>query len=175
VSDNGRISLLFLFNLILYFLVGEANNSLSALNVSLHLDVLFVLFFGLYIGRSIGLLYTLLFGFLTNASHPVPVGTYLVGYLFLWMFLVWSQHRIRRQNSRHVRSIATIAQVLLIICLSLFLGRQSLGSGSFWQRTFFDLMSSALVVYFLAWPWCRFQHRMLHSMGWNLDAQLTHR
>ena len=175
MSDNGRISLLFVFNLIFYFLVGEANNSLSGLNISLHLDVLFVLFFGLYIGRTIGLFYTLLLGLLTSASHPVPLGTYLVGFLFLWMFLVWSQHRIRRQNPRHVRTVAAIAQAVLIVGLTLFLGRHAMGSAGFWQRVFFDLTFSLLAVYLLAWPWCRFQHRMLHSLGWNLDAHLAHR
>ena len=175
MSDNGRISLLFVLNLVFFFLIGEINNSLSMLNVSLHLDVLLILFFGLHINRTMSLVYTLILGLLANASHPVPPGTYVIGYLSLWLFIVWSQRRIRRQNPRHVRIVAIGGQLLLILGPSLYLGGTSLGSMAYWNRILLDLLFSFLAIYLLAWPWCSIQRRFLHSLGWNLEAQLAHR
>ena len=173
MSDNGRISLVFLFNVLLYFFIGMANNLVSGLSIHLHLEVLLIIFFGLYLTRHFGLFFTVLLGLFTDAVHPVPVGTFLVGYLILWLFFVWCQRRIRRQNPLHVKPVAVAAQTVWIILLGLILGKGSLGEWGYWQRLLSDTVLSGICIYFLVWPWCQFQKRLLHSLGWDLEAQIS--
>jgi cell shape-determining protein MreD len=174
VSDNGRISLLFLLNLALYFIAGELNFILGNWSIYLHLDALLIVFFGLHLSRMSGLLYTTLLGFLADALHPAGPGTYLAGYLCIWMFFVWCQRRIRRQNRNHVRLITVAAQSAWLVALALLLGREQLGSVAYWSRVIHELLLSAAIVFVAAWPWCKLQRSFLHSLGWDLESEMTH-
>lgn len=173
MSDNGRLSLVFLFNILLYFFIGLANNITSGWSVTLQLDALLLIFFSLYLTRFFGLFFTVILALLADAAHPVPAGTYLIGYLALWLFFVWCQRRIRRQNPLHVRLVATVAQIAWIVALGLFLGKARLAEAVYWQRLLTDTVVSAAGIYLLVWPWCRFQHKLLHSLGWDLEAQIA--
>jgi cell shape-determining protein MreD len=172
VSDNGRISLIFLLNLMLYFLIGEMNFLVGKYAVHLHLDALLILFFGIYLSRLSSLVCSALLGFLADAMHPSPVGTYVVGYLFLWVFFVWFHHRIRRQNKTHVRALAASGQAIWLVYLSIAFGLNQLDQPSYWHRVAFDLSLSVAIVYALAWPWCNIQKRLLYTLGWDLEAQM---
>jgi cell shape-determining protein MreD len=173
VSDNGRISVLFGVNLLLFFAAGEINNLLSGWAIHLHLDALLVIFFGLFLKRISSLLCTALLGFLADALHPVPAGTYAAAYILLWLFFVWCQHRIRRQNRLHVRTVAAVGQFFLLSGLTL-LTSWSLGLGSLsWQRIALEILLSCLVVFLCASFWCRFQKNLLYAMGWDLEAQMS--
>lgn len=171
MSRNGSISLLFVANLLLMLSLAEANNALGRLGLSVHLDSLLVLFFGLYLKSSLGLIFVLLLGFLNEALHPVPEGTYVLGYLLLWGYLVWWQNRIRLQNPAHIRVVAFSAQLLWMAALSVLFWDGHLPYGVYGLRILLDTLLSALLVLGLAWPWCAFQRRLLLSLGWNLDAQ----
>lgn len=173
MSDNGRISLLFLFNLLLYFLLGMVNNAVSGFSIHLHLDVLLLIFSGLYLTRLSGLVYAALLGLLADAASPVPVGSYLLGYLALWTYFVWCQRRIRRQNKTHLRSVSIIGQTLWILALAVILGRGSFGDWIYWQRLLIDTFFSGLCLFIVIWPWCRFQNNLLYSLGWDLEAQIS--
>ncbi|MGC9450390.1 MAG: hypothetical protein ACP5I4_02995 [Oceanipulchritudo sp.] len=173
MSDNGRIAILLGANLLLFFAVGEINNLLSGWSIHLHLDALLVVFFGLFLKRISSLLYTALLGFLADALHPVPVGTYAAAYILLWLFFVWCQRRIRRQNPLHVRTVAAVGQLLLLTGLTLLTSRTLLLDALFWQRIGVEILLSCLVVLLCASFWCRFQKNLLHAMGWDLEAQMS--
>ena len=170
MSDNGRISVLFLLNLLLYFLAGEFNFYLTQWSVYLHLDALLIVFFGLYVSRTSSLVFTALLGCLADAMNPAPGGTYLIGYICLWMYFVWCQRRIRRQNSIHVRAVTAVGQLLWMGVLLAVAGTAQWGSLVYWGRILAEVLLSAVVVYLLAWPWCRFQKQFLYSLGWDLEA-----
>lgn len=171
MSDNGRVAILFGLNVLLMLILGEINHALSGFSLRLHLDVLLVLFFGLYLGTWPGLLYAALFGLAADARYPVPLGFFLIGYLLMWLMLVFSQRRIRRQSAVHVRTVAILAQGAWILMISFLLGDDMLTTGAYWLRVLTDLLFSLGLLYALAWPWCRFQHRLLYSLGWDLEAQ----
>ncbi|NDV61225.1 hypothetical protein G0Q06_02035 [Puniceicoccales bacterium CK1056] len=175
MSDNGRISLLFLINILLYFFIGMINNMASGFSIHLHLDVLLLIFSGLYLTRLSGLFLAALLGLLADAANPVPTGTFLVGYLAIWLFFVWCQRRIRRQNKIHVRTVAVVAQLSWIIFLGLFLGKGALSEWPYWQRILSDVLVSCVCLYLVVWPWCRTQNSLLYSLGWDLEAQISHR
>ncbi|MFO7724371.1 MAG: rod shape-determining protein MreD [Oceanipulchritudo sp.] len=173
MSDNARVTLLFFSHILLYFLIGLVNNTLGGWSLHLHLDALLLVFFGLFLNRMKGLVFSALLGFMTDALHPVPHGTYLIGYVLLWAFFVLSQRRIRRQNPLHVRTIAVVAQALWLAGLAFFLGKGLWTEWVYWQRVLVDFLASALVLFLAAWPWCLLQKKLLYSLGWDLDAQLT--
>ena len=134
MSDNARVTLLFVFNVLLYLGIGEVNTIISGWAVYLHLDALLLVFFGLYLNRMSGLLFTALLGFLVESMYPVPTGLYLVAYLGIWLFFVGCQRRIRRQNPFHVRWVTVAAQCLWLLLLSFVLGSGSIGQWLYWQR-----------------------------------------
>lgn len=173
MSDNARVTLLFFSHILLYFIIGQLNSLLGGWSLHLHLDALLLVFFGLFLNHMKGLVFSALLGFMADAVHPVPYGTYLIGYVLLWAFFVWSQRRIRRQNPLHVRIITVIAQSLWLLGLALFLGTGLWTEWTYWQRILVDLLASALVLFLFAWPWCHLQKKLLYSLGWDLDAQLT--
>jgi len=170
VSDNGRISILFLLNLLLYFLAGELNFYLAQWSVYLHLDALLVVFFGLYVSRTSSLLFAAVLGGLAGATNPTAGGTYIIGYICLWMYFVWCQRRIRRQNSIHVRTVTAVGQLLWMLVLVLIDGTYQWGSAAYWGRLLTEMLLSCAVIYLLSWPWCRFQKNFLYSLGWDLEA-----
>jgi hypothetical protein len=174
VSDNGRISLIFLLNLFLYFLAGEINFLIGNWAIHLHLDALLIFFFGVYLGRTSGLVCAALLGFLADAMHPAPEGTFIAGYLFMWVICVWFHNRIRRQNKTHVRSLAASVQAVWILFLSFLLGSGQLDQPAYWNRVGLDLILSVAVVYAMAWPWCNIQKNFLHALGWDLESQMPH-
>ncbi len=173
MSDNGRISLKFLCNLVLYFIVGELNFFLGGLPLHFHPDVLLVLFFGLYLRRLSGLVCACLLGFVEDALAPLPHGTYVVGYLTLWLFLVWGQRHIRRQNRIHVRALAALGQLVWLAALTLVASRFGEGQSFYPGRTLMEILFSVGLTYALAWPWCQFQRNLLHGLGWDIEAEYS--
>lgn len=173
MSDNGRISLIFLFNLLLYFVAGEVNFLIGNWSLHLHIDALLILFFGLHLNRLSSLVYATILGFLADSLHPAPDGLYVAGYLSLWLFYVAFQRRIRRQNKSHVRALAAGVQACWILALSIILGLQQWDQWSYWNRVLHELLLSTGVVYALAWPWCNFQKHFLYSLGWDLESEIS--
>lgn len=173
MSHNGRLAITFVFTLILYFAIGEINNLIGGWSVYLHVDALLIVFYGLFLTRFGGLLITVLLAFLAESLHPVPLGTCFLGYLGIWSFFVWAQPRIRRQNPAHLRFITVSAQALWMLGMALFLGPGHFLEGMYWQRWAIDLAASLGIIFLTVQPWCRFQLGLLHSLGWNLEAQAS--
>lgn len=174
MSDNGRLSLIFAFTALAYLVIGEINTIISGWAVYLHLDALLLVFFGLFLNRISGLVYTALLGFLVEAMYPVPTGLYLIGYLGIWLFFTWCQRRIRRQNPYHVRGVVVAIQAVWMLVLAFVLGSGWIGTFAYWQRVLVEIALSSLAIYLLAWPWCQFQKKLLYSLGWDLEAQVSH-
>lgn len=173
MSDNGRISLIFICNLLLYFLVGELNFMLGSLSLHFHADALFIIFFGLYLGRLGGLVSATILGFFADSVSPVPYGTYVIGYLSMWLFLIWGQKRIRRQNHTHVRFLAALTQFFWMVMLSIVIFSQDSMNTVYWNRILMEILFSTVLVYVFAWSWCRFQKNLLYSLGWNIEAEMS--
>ena len=173
MSDNGRITLIFFCNLLLYFLLGEFNFFLGSLSLHFHADALLVVFFGLYLARLGGLICATLLGFLVDSTSPVPYGTYVIGYLSIWLFIVWGQKRIRRQNHMHVRTLAASAQALWMLILGLVLFSQDFMHPIHWSRIALEILFSSGLTFIIAWRWTRFQKRLLYSLGWNIEAEMS--
>lgn len=173
MSDNGRISLIFFSNLLLYFVVGECNFILSGLSLHFHADALLIVFFGLYLGRLGGLISATILGFLADSISPVPHGTYVIGYLTIWLFFVWGQRRIRRQNHMHVRSLAVVAQMLWMVLLSLVLMSRDSMATFHMGRIVSEMLFSGALTFLLAWRWCQFQKQLLFWLGWNIEAEMS--
>ena len=175
MTDNGRLSIIFLVNLMLYFVAGVLNDFASNRAVHFHIEALLVIFFGLYLSRSTGVVLVALLGLLADSVHPAPVGTYFAGYLFLWLFFVWFQRRLQRHSPGHIRTVAASAQALFILCLALLLGKGQFTELLYWNRVITDLLVSTMLVFLASWNWCQFQKRMLYSLGWNIEAQMSNR
>lgn len=175
MSQNARISLLILANLLLYLCVGEINTALSHLSLYLHADVLYLVFFGLFLNRLSGVVYVGLLGFLAEAVRPVPTGLYFVGYMGIWLALVWAQSRIRRQAALHLRWTAVTVQTVWLLFLCLALGFRRLDTWSYWQRFLIEGAFSLFLIGLTAPFWCRLQKDLLYALGWDLDAQINRR
>ena len=173
MSDNGRITLIFFCNLLLYFIIGECNFFLDGFSLHFHGDTLLVLFFGLYLGRMGGLVSATVLGFLADSVSPVPHGTYVIGYLSIWLFILWGQKRIRRQNHLHVRTLAVLAQLLWMLLLSMVVFSTDSFTTVYWGRVLSEIAFSIAVTFLAAWRWCQFQKRLLFSLGWNIEAEMS--
>jgi len=175
MSQNARISLLIVANLLLYFCVGEINTVLARFSLYFHADVLYLVFFGLFLNRLSSAVYVGLLGLLAESVRPVPGGLYLTGYLAMWLAFNWAQPRIRRQSPAHLSWTSAAIQGLWLLFLCLFLGFRQAGSWAYWQRIFTEGAFSLILVALTAPLWCRLQKDLLHSLGWNLDAQVNHK
>ena len=175
MSDNGRIGIIFACHLLLYYLLGEINFMLAPFSIYLHGDALLVLFFGLYFNRLGGLLAASIMGFLTEALHPAPHGTFVAGYLGIWLFIVWGQRRIRRQNPLHVMTLAAFTQLFWLIFLSGILFVKANPVTLSWSRALTEIFLSFAFTFLVAWQWCKIQCWLLYSLGWNIEAELPGR
>ncbi len=172
MSDNGRIGIIFACHVLLYLLLGEINFLLSPLALHIHGDALLILFIGLYLNRMGGLICVLLIGFIADAAHPVPHGTYVIGYLGIWLFFVWGNRRIRRQNPLQVRALAAGAQFIWLSILTVIMALQTGPLTLHWARIASDMIFSSAIAFLAAGYWCSLQRDILYSLGWNLEAEL---
>jgi cell shape-determining protein MreD len=173
MNRNRQIALLYLIHLLLYFAVAELNAALATVSITLHLEALLLLFFGLQLRHFSGIVLAAFLGLLSGAGHPGGPGLMLVAFLLLFAFLVWCQNRIRRQNPLHVRIVAVCGQVLFTVALAFALGRGEWTNPDYWIRLIIDGAFSTLVLFLVAWPWCRFNTLLLASFGWDLESQLA--
>ena len=173
MSNNGRISILFLLNGVLYLLLGQLNTVISGFSLYLHADALYIIFFGLFLNRFSGLFYSALLGLLVDAMNPAPNGSFALAYIGLWLFFVWCQRRIRRQNPLHIRTVAILGQFFLLSAVTLIMIGKSGAHAVYWPRLLIDMAFSLVFVFLTASPWCFFQKTLLDSLGWNIEAQLS--
>jgi hypothetical protein len=149
-----------LANLLLWWLVGLANNFLGCFSflwmdyVSIHLYLggLLTIYAALRLDSRSGFISTLLTGLLVDALEPVPFGTSLILYLLVHATVLYGRHRFPREGAVFAIVVALLANLFLFIALSFLLVGSNPRPAAAWLRIFSDLFFSQLVILVIA-PW----------------------
>jgi rod shape-determining protein MreD len=151
-KSDPRWLIVFLANLLLWWLVGLANNYLSPHAVHLYLGGLFTVYPALRLDRKHGLIATVLTGLLIDAGTPVPFGTHVLLLGLIHATLLSGRQRFPREGSVFGIVVAQFANLFLFIALSFLLVGANPRPGDAWLRIFGDLLASQLVILLIA-PW----------------------
>lgn len=157
-------------HLALFFALGELNTFLSSFGFHLSLDLLLLVFPGLFLPVTGGCFLALLLGFLYGTAHPISPALGLSGYLVLWLLLIWSRTRVRPHIKWHLISICILLQFLWMLILTVFLIWPSPDPLLLPPRLLVDGLLSALALACFVPLWCASQKRLFLALGWNLDA-----
>jgi len=149
-----------LANLLLWWLVGTANNYLSSFSflwldycsVHLYVSGLFVVFSALRLSSKQGWIAVLLTGLMTDAVEPVPFGTSMFLLGLVYATLLYGRRRFPREGSIFGIVLALFANLFLMIALSFLLVGANPSPGEAWLRIFVDLLASQLVILLIT-PW----------------------
>lgn len=139
-------------NLLLWWLVGLANNYLANFAVHLYVGGLFVVYAALRLDRKHGLIAIVLTGLLIDAVEPVPYGTSLLLLGLVHATLLYGRQRFPREGAVFGVVVALLANLFLVIALSFLLVGANLRPGSAWLRIFADLLASQLLLIVIT-PW----------------------
>lgn len=148
-------------NLVLWWLVGLANHSLTAFSIpffadhaTIHLYVggLFVTYGALRLDSLHGFTATICTALLVDAAEPVPFGASLVLFGLVHAFLVYGRSRFPREELVFGTVVALISNLFIFLVLSIMLIGDNPRPGDAWLRLFVDLLASQLVVGIIT-PW----------------------
>jgi rod shape-determining protein MreD len=139
-------------NLLLWWLVGLANNYLSTSAVHLYVGGLFVVYSALRLDRKHGLITIVLTGLLIDAVEPVPFGTSMLLLGLVHATLLYGRQRFPREGAIFGIVVALFANLFLVIVLSFLLVGANPRPGSAWLRIFVDLLASQLFLLLIT-PW----------------------
>ncbi len=139
-------------NLLLWWLVGLANNYLAGSAVHLYVGGLFVVYASLRLDRKHGLIAILLTGLLVDAVEPVPFGTSMVLLGLVHATLLYGRQRFPREGAVFGSVVALFANLFLVIALSFLLVGGNPRPGAAWLRLFADLIASQLFLLVIT-PW----------------------
>jgi rod shape-determining protein MreD len=151
-KSDPRWLIVFLANLLLWWLVGLANNYLSPHAVHLYLGGLFTVYPALRLDRRHGLIATVLTGLLIDAGTPVPFGTHVLLLGLIHAILLSGRQRFPREGAVFGIVVAQFANLFLFIALSFLLVGANPRPGEAWLRIFGDLLASQLIILLIA-PW----------------------
>jgi hypothetical protein len=171
MMDGRQTAWLMGTHLGLFFGIGELNTFLSSFGLYLSLDLLLLVFPGLFLPLYSGFSLALLLGFLSATAHPAPMGLTITGYILLWMLLGWSRTRVRTPNKWHLVATCCLLQVLWIAILTVGLLWEGLASLVLPPGLLLDALFSCLGLAGLVPLWCHLQKRLLLALGWNLEAR----
>ncbi len=149
---DPRWLIVFLSNLLLWWLVGLANNYLAAASMHLYVGGIFVVYAALRLDPRHGLIATLLTGLLFDALEPVPFGTSLVLLGVVYATLLSGRQRFPREGAIFGIVVALFANLFLVIALSFLLVGANPRPGDAWLRIFVDLLASQLAILVVT-PW----------------------
>ncbi len=149
---DPRWLIVFLANLLLWWLVGLANNYLATLSVHLYLGGLFLVYASLRLDWKHGFIALVLTGLMYDAVEPVPFGTSMVLFALVHATLLYGRQRFPREGSVFGIVVALLANLFLIIALSFLLIGANPRPGDAWLRIFVDLLTSQLVIVLIT-PW----------------------
>jgi rod shape-determining protein MreD len=159
-KQDPRWLIVFLANLLLWWLVGVLNHHLQRFSflwldrVSLHLYVggLFVVYSALRLDHKHGLIAIVLTGLSIDALEPVPYGTSMILLGFVHATLLYGRRRFPREGAVFGIVVALFANLFLMIALSFLLVGANPRPGSAWLRIFVDLLASQLFLLVIT-PW----------------------
>lgn len=169
MNTGKQFGLLLASHLFLFFAIGESNTFLSSLGIHLSLDLLLLVFPGLFLPVYPGLITVLVLGLLAGTATPIATALHLIGYLILWVLLVWSRTRVRTHDKWHLGFTAILLQLLWMLALTLLLARPFPGL-NIHGKLLIDAFCSSLALLFMVPAWCSLQKYLLLATGWNLDA-----
>jgi len=149
---DPRWLVVFLANLLLWWLVGLANNYLAPHAVHLYVGGIFTIYAALQLDAKHGLIATVLTGLLIDAGTPVPFGTSVVLLGLVHATLLSGRHRFPREGSVFGIVVSQLANLFLFIALSFLLVGANPRPAGAWLRIFVDLLASQVAILFIA-PW----------------------
>jgi rod shape-determining protein MreD len=149
---DPRWLIVFAANLLLWWLVGLANNYLAASALHLYVGGLFVVYSALRLDPRHGRIAVLLTGLLIDALEPVPYGTSLLLLGLVHATLLYGRRRFPREGAVFGIVVALFANLFLVIALSFLLVGASPRPASAWLRIFADLLASQLLLLVIT-PW----------------------
>ena len=141
-----------LANLLLWWLVGLANQYLAGLGVYLYLGGLFVVYAALRLDRNHGVAAIVLTGLLMDATEPVPFGTSVLLLGLAHATLLYGRQRFPREGAVFGVVVALLTNLFLVIALSFVLVGANPRPGQAWLRIFTDLLVSQCVIALIT-PW----------------------
>ncbi len=149
---DPRWLIVFLANLVLWWLAGLANHYLAGVAVHLYVGGLFVVYAALRLDRKHGLVAIVLTGLLVDAGEPVPFGTSLVLLGLVHATLLHGRQRFPREGAVFGLVVALLANLFLFLALSFLLVGANPRPGEAWLRIMVDLLVSQLVLGLIT-PW----------------------
>lgn len=150
--QDPRWLLVFAANLLLWWLVGLANDYLARFSLHLYVGGLFVVYSSLQLDRKHGLIAVALTGLLIDAAEPVPFGTSLFLFGLIHATLLYGRRQFPREGSVFGIVIAQLTNLFLFIALSFLLVGANPDPAGAWLRLFVDLLASQLAILLVA-PW----------------------
>jgi hypothetical protein len=171
MNTNVRAFSTLIFAAFFILILTEINGWLARYAIHLNLDVLLVIFCGLYLRVLHGWWIILIIGLSLDAIRPIPFGSGVAGLIFLWVATVWMRGRIRRERPQNCTTVAVTIQLIWLLALHLIWNEGRWIYAAFWQRLFWDTLLSLIVVALLAYPWCEFQRVFLKWSGWDLNSE----
>jgi hypothetical protein len=141
-----------LSNLLLCWLAGLANHYLAGLAVHLYLGGLLVTYAALRLDSKHGLIATLLTGLMVDSVQPVPFGTSLVLFSLVHATILYGRQQFPREGAIFAVVVALLANLFLIIALSVLLVGAGPRPAQAWLRIFGDLVMSQIAIVIVA-PW----------------------
>jgi rod shape-determining protein MreD len=151
-KHDPRWLIVFLANLLLWWLLGVANNYLATSGVHLYVGGLFVVYAALRLDYRHGLIAIVLTGLLMDAVTPVPYGTTLFLLGLVHATLLYGRQRFPREGAVFGIVVALFANLFLVIALSFLLVSANPRPAQAWLRIFMDLLASQLLILILT-PW----------------------
>lgn len=171
MSPRICLIVLFLLQLLLLGVVAELNGVLGQAGLHLRCDVLLVLFSGFYLSVGAGFTMTLLLALISGAALPLIRGEYLLSLLLCWLTVVWMRLFLKRERARHIFALALSLQTTVMLGLTLRFHEGLIMEWRYLQSLLLNWTLNAAFLALVAYPWCEFQRRLLHGLGWDLNAE----
>ncbi len=150
--SDPRWLIVFLANLLLWWLTGMANDYLATFSVHLYLGGLLVAYASLQVDRQQGFVALMLTGLMVDSVEPVPFGTSMLLFGVVHATLVYGRQRLPRDGAIFGTIAALFSNLFLFIALSFLLVGANPRPGEAWLRLFVDLLASQVVIIVIT-PW----------------------
>jgi rod shape-determining protein MreD len=149
---DPRWLIVFVANLLLYWLTGVINHYLAPFALHLYVGGLFVVYSALRLDPKHGVIAMILTGLAFDAMEPVPYGTHVLLLGLVHATLLYGRRRFPREGGVFGIVLAQFSNLFLYIALSFLLIGANPVPAEAWLRIFVDLLASQIAILFLA-PW----------------------
>ena len=148
-----RRTLVMTFSLVLLWaVVAQVNDALSALRLYVFAGALFVAFAALSQPRRAGLIAVMLAGLICDANTPVTFGTHMLLFATAHFILFQLRERVPRDDNVSVVAVVLLTNLALFLVFSFTQIHRSPAPAALWPRLIADLVSSQLFLLVVT-PW----------------------